>query len=85
MGEALGAGRLTLRDGDVLVVAQKIISKAEDARVALATLQPSPLALDWAGRWGRDPRMVELVLRESRRIVRMERGLIICSSAGTGS
>jgi coenzyme F420-0:L-glutamate ligase/coenzyme F420-1:gamma-L-glutamate ligase len=86
----LEARQLSLEEGDVLVVAQKIVSKAEDARVPLASLEPSPLARDWAERWDRDPRMVELVLRESRRIVRMERGLIIsethhgfiCANAG---
>lgn len=87
---AIGGGGMSLRDGDVLVVAQKVVSKAENSRVSLSSVEPSPLAKEWAARWERDPRMVELVLRESRRIVRMERGLIItetkhgfiCANAG---
>ncbi len=88
--DAVAAQGLALEDRDVLVVAQKVVSKAEDARVALGSLAPSPLAQEWGERWGRDARMVELVLRESRRILRMERGLIIsetrhgfvCANAG---
>ncbi|MCZ6626982.1 MAG: coenzyme F420-0:L-glutamate ligase [SAR324 cluster bacterium] len=87
---ALQAQGLPLEDQDVLVVAQKVVSKAEGNRVPLADIEPSPRARDWAERWERDARMVELVLRESRRIVRMERGLIItetrhgfiCANAG---
>ena len=89
-GPALG-GAPELADGDVLVVAQKVVSKAEDSRVALSSIQPGPLARRWAESWQRDPRMVELVLREAKRIVRMERGLIItetrhgfiCANAGS--
>ncbi len=88
--QALAARKMPLRDGDVVVVAQKVVSKAEGSRVALAAIEPSPYARRWAERWGKDPRMVELVLRESRRIVRMERGVIIaethhgyvCANAG---
>ncbi len=77
-------------DGDVLVVAQKVVSKAEGARVALDALTPSAFALRYAARWDKDPRLVELVLRESRRVVRMERGVMItethhgyiCANAG---
>ena len=90
MVQALAARKMPLRDGDVVVVAQKVVSKAEGSRVALAAIEPSPYARRWAERWGKDPRMVELVLRESRRIVRMERGVIIaethhgyvCANAG---
>jgi coenzyme F420-0:L-glutamate ligase / coenzyme F420-1:gamma-L-glutamate ligase len=77
-------------DGDVFVVAQKIVSKAEGALIALADVRPSPLAERWAAEFGKDSRAVEVVLRESRRIVRMERGIIIaetrhgfvCANAG---
>lgn len=76
--------------GDVLVVAQKVVSKAEGSRVALADVEPSPVARQWAEQWGKDARLVELVLRESRRVVRMERGVLItethhgyvCANAG---
>ncbi len=81
---------LAPEDGDVLVVAQKIVSKAENSRVSLQSVVPSPFALGWAEKWDRDPRLIELVLRESRRIIRMERGVIItetrhgfvCANAG---
>ena len=63
-------------DGDIVVVTQKIVSKAEGALVRLADVEPSPLALTIAGEM-KDPRHVEVVLRESRRIVRMERGVLI--------
>ena len=77
---ALRAQPLELQSGDVLVIAQKVVSKAEGARVALAEIEPSPYARQWAARWGKDARQVELVLRQSRRIVRMERGVLICET-----
>jgi coenzyme F420-0:L-glutamate ligase/coenzyme F420-1:gamma-L-glutamate ligase len=64
----------------VLVVAQKIVSKAEGALIDLRTIAPSEFAKDWARRWNKDPRMIELVLRESRRIVKMERGVIVAET-----
>jgi coenzyme F420-0:L-glutamate ligase / coenzyme F420-1:gamma-L-glutamate ligase len=74
---ALRASGLEPRDSDVLVVTHKIVSKAEGRLVDLATIEPSPLAIDFAERWGKDPRQVEVVFRESKRIVRMERGILI--------
>ncbi|MDP8950070.1 MAG: coenzyme F420-0:L-glutamate ligase [Actinomycetota bacterium] len=79
-----------LRAGDVLVVTHKIISKAEGRLVDLRAVEPSALAKGFAARYERDPRQIEVVLRESRRIVRMDRGLIIsethhgfvCANAG---
>jgi coenzyme F420-0:L-glutamate ligase / coenzyme F420-1:gamma-L-glutamate ligase len=76
--------------GDVLVVTHKIVSKAENRLVDLRTVEPSTLAKGYATRYGRDPRQIEVVLRESRRIVRMDRGIIIsethhgfvCANAG---
>lgn len=68
---------LPLRSDDVLVVTQKIVSKAEGAVVDLATVSPRPEALDFAARYDRDPRQVEVVLREARRIVRMANGVLI--------
>jgi len=76
--------------GDVVVVTQKIVSKAEGRVVALSQVEPSPQARELAERLGKDPRLVELVLRESRRIVRAERGVLItetrhgfvCANAG---
>ena len=79
IAEALAAATnvLPLRDDDALVVTQKVISKAEGAIVDLTDVQPRPQALDFAARWDRDPRQVEVVLREARRVVRMANGVII--------
>jgi coenzyme F420-0:L-glutamate ligase/coenzyme F420-1:gamma-L-glutamate ligase len=63
--------------GDVLVVTQKIVSKAEGAVVDLRTVEPRPEAVAFAERWDRDPRQVEVVLREAVHVLRMERGVII--------
>jgi coenzyme F420-0:L-glutamate ligase/coenzyme F420-1:gamma-L-glutamate ligase len=68
---------LAPRSGDVLVVTQKIVSKAEGAVVDLRTVTPRPEAVAFAERWDRDPRQVEVVLREAAGIVRMERGVLI--------
>jgi coenzyme F420-0:L-glutamate ligase / coenzyme F420-1:gamma-L-glutamate ligase len=88
--DAYTASGLRPESGDVLVVTQKIVSKAEGALVDLRHVEPSDLARRFAERWGKDPRYVEVVLRESERIVRMDRGLIIsqtrhgfvCANAG---
>ncbi len=79
IGDAIEAtlGILPLRPDDVLVVTQKVVSKAEGAVVDLETIEPRPEAIAFGERWDRDPRQVEVVLREARRIVRMERGVII--------
>src|SRR5256886_1563615 len=76
--------------GDLLVVGQKIVSKAEGRIVRLADVTPSPVALAMAAGLGRDPRLVEIILRESRRVVRMDQGVLItethhgwvCANAG---
>ena len=90
--EALDAGAVggTLRPGDVLVVTHKVISKAEGHLVDLGGVEPSALAKEYAARWGKDPRQIEVVFRESRRVVRMDRGVVIsetrhgfvCANAG---
>ncbi len=74
----------------VLAVAQKIVSKAEGAIVDLREIQPSALARSWAEEWNKDARLIELILAQSRRIVKMDRGVIIsetrhgfvCANAG---
>ena len=66
-----------VRPDDVLVVTQKVVSKAEGAIVDLTTVEPRSEAVAFAERWDRDPRQVEVVLREARRIVRMANGVII--------
>jgi coenzyme F420-0:L-glutamate ligase / coenzyme F420-1:gamma-L-glutamate ligase len=80
---------ITLQDGDILVVAQKIISKAEGRVLRLSKLCPSRQATALAKKLSSDPRFVEVVLRESRRIVRSARVLIVethhgfvCANAG---
>jgi coenzyme F420-0:L-glutamate ligase / coenzyme F420-1:gamma-L-glutamate ligase len=83
----------TVVAGDVFVVAQKIISKAEGRTVELAAIQPSGKAAAWGAEYKKDPRLIELVLREAKRIVRMERGVIVaethhgfvCANAGVDS
>lgn len=72
---------LPLRDDDVLVVTQKIVSKAEGAIVDLTSVVPRPEAVAFAERWDRDARQVEVVLREARRVVRMANGVIITETA----
>jgi coenzyme F420-0:L-glutamate ligase/coenzyme F420-1:gamma-L-glutamate ligase len=78
------ARSIGLTDADVVVVTQKVVSKAEGRLVDLATVDPSPLARGWAERWGKDPRQVELVLRESASVVRMAAGGLIISRTRTG-
>ena len=78
------ASAVGLTDDDVLVVTQKIVSKAEGRLVELASVQPSEFATDWARRWGKDPRLVEVVLRESAAIVRMGPGGLIISRTRHG-
>ena len=71
---------LRLQDDDVLVVTQKAVSKAEGRFVSLEEVEPSALAVELATNWGKDARHLEVVLRESRRIVRMDHGVIICET-----
>jgi coenzyme F420-0:L-glutamate ligase/coenzyme F420-1:gamma-L-glutamate ligase len=71
------AGALPLAEDDVLVVTQKVVSKAEGAVVDLTTIKPRPELVAFAERWDRDPRQLEVVVREARRIVRMANGVLI--------
>jgi coenzyme F420-0:L-glutamate ligase / coenzyme F420-1:gamma-L-glutamate ligase len=79
-----------LAGADVLVVSQKVISKAEGRLLRLESVIPSPIAVSLAAGLGRDPRLVEVILRESRRVVRMDRGVLVtethhgwvCANAG---
>jgi len=66
-----------LHDGDAVVVAQKIVSKSEGRQVALATIEPSPRAIALAREADKDPRLVELILRESTEVLRCRRGVIV--------
>ena len=77
---AAGRGGEPLGPRTVVVVAQKIVSKAEGAIVDLRTIEPTPFARKWAEQWQKDARLVELTLRQSRRIVRMDRGVLIAET-----
>jgi len=87
---ALGAARLDLQDGDILVLAQKIVSKAEGRLARLSMVTPSAQAERIALQAEKDPRLVELILQESREVLRVRPGTIIvehrlgfvCASAG---
>lgn len=84
------AGSDLIEAGDIVVVTHKVVSKAEGRFVNLASIEPSALAKSFADRYDKDPRQIEVVFRESKRIVRMERGIIIsethhgfvCANAG---
>ncbi|HXM88531.1 MAG TPA: coenzyme F420-0:L-glutamate ligase, partial [Candidatus Acidoferrum sp.] len=79
-----------LADGDILVVCQKIVSKSEGRVVNLKDFEPSEFAKAYARRWEKDPRAIEIVLRQTSRIVRNDRGVMIvetgpgwvCANAG---
>lgn len=71
------ADSIDLHTQDILVVAQKIISKAEGRMMRLDDIRPGLLACGISGEYGKDPRVMELVLREASRIVRMQNGIII--------
>ena len=87
---ALKAQDFTIEKGDILVVTQKIVSKAEGRLVNLNDIEPSEFARMFAEQWKKDAQHVEVVLRESKRIVRMDHGVLIsetqhgfiCANAG---
>lgn len=87
---ALSASGFALESGDIVVVTHKIVSKAEGRSVDLSQVSVSEFARQFGERWDKDPRKIEIVLREARRIVRMHQGLIIaetdhgfvCANAG---
>ncbi len=74
---ALKGQRLTLRKGDILVVKHKVISKAEGQLVELSAIEPSEASREWGRKFGVDPRVTEVAVAQSRRIVRRERGVLI--------
>ena len=75
--QSLADNGLELRSDDVLVIAQKIVSKAEGRYVRLADVVPGPEAVELAARADKDPRQVELILQESREVLRVRPGVII--------
>jgi coenzyme F420-0:L-glutamate ligase/coenzyme F420-1:gamma-L-glutamate ligase len=84
IADGLAAGSIGLSDDDVLVITQKVVSKAEGRVVDLSTVEPRPEATAWAERWGKDARQVELVLRESAEMVRWADGGLIISRTPHG-
>jgi coenzyme F420-0:L-glutamate ligase/coenzyme F420-1:gamma-L-glutamate ligase len=90
LADAIHASELELVENDIVAVTQKIVSKAEGRIVHLAMVEPSPESLAIGRRMSKDPRLVELILQESRRIVRMRGEVIItethhgfiCANAG---
>lgn len=77
LAAALEHNRLALADGDVVAVCQKIVSKAEDRFVALDAVAPGAQAIELARRCGKDPRFVEVVLRQSTQVVRCVKDVLI--------
>jgi coenzyme F420-0:L-glutamate ligase / coenzyme F420-1:gamma-L-glutamate ligase len=81
---SLDATGIGLTDDDVVVVTQKVVSKSEGRVVDLASVEPRPQATDWAERWGKDARQVELVLRETGDVMRWADGGLIISRTRHG-
>ena len=77
IGEGVARAGIVPHGGDVFVLAQKIVSKAEGRMVDLATVKPSTEAIELAGKVQKDPRLVELILSESVRVVRARPGVLI--------
>ena len=88
--KSLSGNKVDLQNNDILVLAQKIVSKSEGRMVNLATVEPSTQALELAGKTEKDPRVVELILQESNEVIRTRAGAIIvehklgfvCANAG---
>jgi coenzyme F420-0:L-glutamate ligase/coenzyme F420-1:gamma-L-glutamate ligase len=88
--DAAARQRTPVAGGDVVVLSQKIVSKSEGRLLNLTEVTPSTMATTFATELGRDPRLIEVILRESRRVVRMDRGVLVtetrhgwvCANAG---
>ena len=88
--EAVARRSLSIKHGNIFIVAQKIVSKSEGQIVKLDSIAPSKRAARWATKYDKDARVVELALRQAKRIVRMEKGVLIaethhgfiCANAG---
>src|SRR6202047_4507069 len=78
---SLRGQRVSLRQGDILVIKHKIVSKAEGGMVDLATIRPSADSVSWAQKYGLDARVVELALREGRSVVRRKNGVLITETS----
>jgi coenzyme F420-0:L-glutamate ligase / coenzyme F420-1:gamma-L-glutamate ligase len=80
LSDAIRLTGLALAPNDIVAVTQKIVSKAEGRIVSLSTIEPSPYSVSLGRRMSKDPRLVEVILRESRRIVRMRGEVLICET-----
>lgn len=93
IAQGIRQAQIELQEKDVLVVAQKIVSKAEGRTIRLDSVTPSALACRWAEACQKDPRVMEVILSQTQRIVRMDRGILIaetehsfvCANAGVDS
>jgi coenzyme F420-0:L-glutamate ligase/coenzyme F420-1:gamma-L-glutamate ligase len=87
---SLKCNNIVLENGDIIVIAQKIVSKAEGQIISLSSVTPSAFAIRLAKKFRKDPRTIELVLRQSKNIIRISNGIIIsetkqgfiCANAG---
>jgi len=90
IARSIAQSAVRLQDGDIVVVCQKIVSKSEGRVVDFRDVEPSAFARAYAARWEKDPRAVEIVLRQTSRIVRNDKGVLIvetgpgwvCANAG---
>jgi coenzyme F420-0:L-glutamate ligase/coenzyme F420-1:gamma-L-glutamate ligase len=88
--EAAGRDSQTMDRSTIVAIAQKVISKVENEIVNLREVRPSAMAQSWAQQWGKDPRLIEVILSQSKRIVKMDRGVMVvethhgfvCANAG---
>lgn len=80
--KAIKQNRLEIMDGDILAIAHKIVSKAEGRIVNLAGVKPSPKAVRMAKEHGKDPRIMELILKESVQILRAKNGIVVSETKG---
>jgi coenzyme F420-0:L-glutamate ligase/coenzyme F420-1:gamma-L-glutamate ligase len=78
--QAIRDAGIQLQDRDIVAVTQKVVSKAEGAVIHLSTVEASAHSAAIARRMNKDPRLIEIILRESRRIVRMRHDVLICET-----
>jgi coenzyme F420-0:L-glutamate ligase/coenzyme F420-1:gamma-L-glutamate ligase len=77
IAEAASDAGMPLANGDIVVVTSKIVSKSEGRTIELASVDPSPFAVEWSTKWDKDPGVTEIVLREAKRVVRQSGPVLI--------
>ena len=82
--ESVHSNKFQWSDSDILVIAQKIVSKSEGRLVNLKQIQPSKHSIELASRTEKDPRLVELILSESKKVIRFKKGLIVAQTPSGG-